>query len=61
MSTSDDRDKLRCDDCGNPANVVVSELITREVDILCWQCLMTRALAVAAQLAEREQEGSSVD
>ncbi len=48
-------DKLICDDCGDAAQIVVSELISRGVDVLCWQCLMSRAVAVAAKILENEQ------
>ena len=43
-------DKAICDDCGKGAQIVVSELITRGVDILCWPCMMARAVAAAAEV-----------
>lgn len=51
-------DKAICDDCGQGAQIVVSELVTRGVDVLCWQCLMNRAMAVAAKIALAGEEDS---
>lgn len=49
-------DKALCDDCGKGAQIVVSELITRGVDILCWECMMARAIAVAATVVEAAEK-----
>lgn len=54
-------DKCICDDCGRGAQIVVSELQTRGVDILCWGCLMNRAMAVAASLAAKEGQDNPND
>ena len=49
-------DKAICDDCGKGAQIVVSELITRGVDVLCWECMMARAIAVAAATVEAAEK-----
>lgn len=47
--------RLVCDDCGQEAHMVVTTLTDRDVDLLCWPCLMKRALAVAARVVAEEQ------
>ena len=47
---------IECDDCGNPAAVVAADVVTRGVDVLCWPCLMKRALQVAQAVASGEAE-----
>lgn len=55
-------DKAVCDDCGKGAQIVVSELITRGVDVLCWECMMARAIAVASKVIEAaEKEDSNAE
>lgn len=41
--------------------MVVTTLTDRDVDLLCWPCLMKRAIAVAAQITaeEVEKEGNA--
>lgn len=52
-------DKAICDDCGKGAQIVVSELITRGVDVLCWECMMARAIAVAARVVEEAEKADA--
>lgn len=46
--------RLVCDDCGQEAHMVVTNLLDREVDMLCWPCMMKRALAVVQNIAAQE-------
>lgn len=52
-------DKAVCDDCGEAAQIVVSDLIARQCDVLCWGCLMRRAIVVAAEITPPE-DGSEL-
>lgn len=48
----------RCDDgCGRVAALVVTDVSTRDVDLLCWPCLMRRALEVAQQVTSETDGG----
>lgn len=43
----------QCDDgCGRVATLVVTDTVSRDVDLLCWPCLMRRALEAAAAVTE---------
>lgn len=47
-----------CDDgCGKPASLVVCDVGGRDVDLLCWPCLMRRALEVAAAVTQEAPDG----
>ncbi len=61
VENSEERpDRLDCDDCGKFAQIVVTNLIDREVDILCWPCMMVRAMNVAVQMGQLP-EGDNID
>lgn len=37
-----------CDDCGQPAELIIVELTDKEADALCWSDLLKRCLQLAA-------------
>lgn len=52
--------RTRCDGCDREASLVIADVNTREVEVLCWPCLMTRAVAVASELAGPVDGGQGV-
>ena len=48
-----------CDDCGEAAQIIVSELITRGVDVLCWSCQMARVTAAVTFIMQEEEKAEA--
>jgi len=46
-------DAIPCDDsCGRQAQLTLLSFADRGVDYLCWPCLLTRTMAIAAEQAK---------
>lgn len=43
--------RTSCDGCEREGSLCIADMNTREVEILCWPCLMGRAVAVASEIA----------
>lgn len=43
--------RTTCDGCSREGSLCIADMNTREVEILCWPCLMGRAVAVASEIA----------
>lgn len=44
-----------CDDCGNSPQMMMCDMVTREMDLLCWACAMKRIVAMIKAVSEAEE------